>query len=215
MKKRYFWTGTGLILILIALVLIVRQVRVVPSSAVSSGNLKVKGPQNALVHLVVYSDFQCPACKLAAVPLEELRNQFADSVRMEFRHYPLERPHQWALTAATFAECAAEQNKFWEFHDRLFEQQETWSRSPDPLSIFAGMVQELPLNTQQFESCMQNPKTLAQIQKERGLGSKQGVQSTPTMFINGNILIGSVQLKEKGPAIIAEELNKKRKSLSF
>ena len=213
--KRYFWTGTVLVLIVVAAVLSARTLRGVHSSASPSfENLKIKGPKNAPVHLVVYSDFQCPACKLAVAPIEALRNQFGDSLKIEFRHYPLERPHKWALTAASFAQCTAEQNKFWEFHNRLFEAQEIWPTSPDPVAFFAGIIQELGLNIQQFESCIQNPATMTQVRKEQSLGNKQGVQSTPTIFINGQMLVGSVQLKEKGPGIIAEEL-KKTKRFSF
>jgi len=211
MKKRYFWTGTGLVLIVIAAVLSVKTLRGVSSSTPTFDNLKIKGPKNAPVHLVVYSDFQCPACKLAVKPIEDLRDQFGDSLKIEFRHYPLERPHKWALMAASFAQCAAEQNKFWEFHDRLFKAQETWSTSPDPVAFFAEIVQDLGLNTQQFESCIQNPATLAQVRKEQSLGNKQGVQSTPTIFINGQMLLGSIQLKEKGPGIITKELEKTKR----
>ncbi len=213
MNKRYVFTASGLIFVLIILVVSVRHIRGTASLTQASENLKVKGPKDAPIHIVIYSDFQCPACKAAKAPLEDLRNQFVDSVNVEFRHYPLQRPHKWALAAATFAQCAAEQNKFWELHDRLFENQEIWSSSLDPLSLFAGMVQELGLDAQQFESCIRNPETLTQIQKEYSLGSKQGVQSTPTIFINGQMLIGAVQLKEKGPSIIIEELKKNHKSV--
>lgn len=211
MAKRYFITGSGLVIFLIVLVLFVRLMRGTASIAPYE-NIKIKGPQNAPVHLIVYSDFQCPACKHAVAPIEELRKQFEGSLKVEFRHFPLERPHKWALTAATFAQCAAEQNKFWEFHDLLFENQDIWSKALEPLPIFAGMIQQLGLNTEQIEACIQNPGTLALIHKEYSLGSKQSVQSTPTIFINGQALIGALQLKEKGPRIVLEELKKNRKT---
>lgn len=208
MAKRYLITGSGLIIFLVILVMSVRLLRGTASVAPYE-NLKIKGPQNAPIHLIVYSDFQCPACKHAVEPTEELRKQFQDSLKVEFRHFPLERPHKWALTAASFAQCAAEQNKFWEFHDLLFKNQDTWSKMADPLPIFAGMIQELGLNTEQLESCIKNPDTLSLIRKEYSLGSKQSVQSTPTIFINGQALVGALQLKEKGLGIILEELKKK------
>lgn len=212
MNKRYLLTGSGLILILVVLVFSARYVLGTGTTAsVAPDNSKVKGPQNAPVRLIVYSDFQCPACKNAVVPIEELRNQFSDSVQIEFRHYPLERPHKWALTAALFAQCAAEQDKFWPFHDRLYETQETWSASADPLPFFAGLVRETGLDAQEFEACVQDPETLKQVRKEYSMGSKQGVQSTPTIFINGQMLVGSIQLKEKGPEMIAGELKKNQK----
>ncbi len=207
--KKYFLVGSGLIIVLVSLVISVRHVRGTASIS-EAANLKMKGPQNAPVQLVIYSDFQCPACKNAVAPLEEIRSQFAQDLKIEFRHFPLERPHRWTLVAATFAQCAAEQNKFWQFHDLLFQNQATWSASTDPLPIFASYVQETGLNTKKFESCVQNPEILKQIRKEYSLGSKQGVQSTPTIFINGQMLVGSAQLKEKGPAIITEELKKQK-----
>lgn len=210
MAKRYLLTGSGLIIFLVISVMSVRLVRGT-ASITPYENLKIKGPQNAPVHLIVYSDFQCPACKHAVAPIEELRKQFGDSIKIEFRHFPLERPHKWTLTAASFAQCAAEQNKFWEFHDLLFNHQDTWSKTADPLPLFAGMIQELSLNTEQLESCIQNPDTITLIRKEYSLGSKQGVQSTPTFFINGQVLVGALQLKEKGAGIILEELKKNPK----
>ena len=141
-------------------------------------------------------------------PIEKSRKQFIDQLKIEFRHFPLERPHRWTLTAATFAQCAAEQNKFWQFHDLLFQNQATWSASEDPLPFFASYVHGVGLDTQKFETCVQDPQTVRQIHKEYSMGSKQGVQSTPTFFINGQMLVGSLQLKEKGPGIITEEIKK-------
>ncbi len=207
MKKRHFFTGCILVIFLVCLVSFVRYTKGT-SSAGASDNLKVKGAANAPVTMVLYSDFQCPACKHALPPIEELRAQFPSTLKIEFRHYPLERPHKWALMAATFAQCAAEQGKFWEFHDKLYASQEIWSAVGDALPIFAGLVQEVGLDSQRLESCIQNPETLKQIQKERSLGTKQGVESTPTIFINGHMLVGALQLREKGAGIITEELKK-------
>lgn len=205
--KRYFLTGTTIVSLLIGLVSAVRfttGTSVLPSDA----NPKAKGPKDAPIQLVEYSDFQCPACKLALEPVEELRNQFPNVMRVEFRHYPLSGVHRWALMAATFSECAAEQGKFWEFHDRLFKEQETWSHAPNAAPLLVGYAQEINLDRRKLESCMENTKAADRIRGEYGSGSKQGVESTPTFFLNGHILVGSIQLKEKAPALIAEELKK-------
>lgn len=207
MKLKPLWTGLAIVLVLMALVFSVRHFRTKPASN-PFPNDKTKGPVNAPIHLVVYSDFQCPACKLGLVAVEELEKQFKDRIRVEFRHYPLTRAHKWALTAAHFAECAGKQKKFWEFHDLLLKNQDAWSRLSDPLPTFSGWVRDLNLDVSAFEACVQDPETSKQIQKEYDLGTKQDVKSTPTFFMNGQILVGSVQLKEKGPAIIAEELKK-------
>lgn len=119
-RKRYLLTAVGIIF---ALVSLVTAVRLTHRGAAASNfeNVKIKGPQGAPIQMVVYSDFQCPACFSAVEPVEALRKEFAGVMQVEFRHFPLERTHAWALVAAGFAECAAKQGKFWEFHDRLFQ----------------------------------------------------------------------------------------------
>ena len=207
-SKRYFLTGSGLVVFCVLLVFSARFLQGGEAS-LSDHNLKVKGLETAPVHIIVYSDFQCPACRTALEPVEELRKEFSDSVQLEFRHFPLERPHRWALTAASFAECAAEQGKFWEFHDRVYSEQPAWSVSPDVISIFARYSAELGLDPQRLSDCLGDPKTLAEIRKERSSGERKGIQSTPTIFINDHMLVGTLQVKEKGRAVILEELGKK------
>ena len=206
-RKKRFITAIIVIFVLAAAVVSARFVTG-GTLAIHHPNLKYKGPKDAPVHLIIYSDFQCPACRNAIGVVEGIRNQFPHDLKIEFRHFPLEQTHVWAVLAATFAECAAEQNKFWAFHDQVYLNQDLWSRSTDPLPIFASYVKELNLDTQQFEACVQNPETLSKIRREHALGVKQGVQSTPTILINNRILVGSLQLKEQGPSIITEELNK-------
>lgn len=208
LSKRYFVTGTCLTVFLVGLVLIARFLQG-DEVSLASQNLKAKGSESAPIHLVVYSDFQCPACRAALEPVEALRREFAGSIRLEFRHFPLERPHPWALTAASFAECAAQQGKFWEYHDRLYAEQSVWSVSPDAISMFARYAQELNLNPEELSNCLGNSKTIVSIRKERTSGEKKGVQSTPTVFINDQVMVGGLQVKEKGRNIIVEELAKK------
>ena len=206
-RKRYVLTGGGLILFLVSLVTAVRFAGGT-IGALNSPNFKVKGAKDAPVHLVVYSDFQCPACQTAVQPVEELRNEFSEAMEIEFRHFPLERSHRWAMIAARFAECAAAQGKFWEFHDRLFLEQTTWAQSENAISIFAGYVQELQLDRKKITECLESSKTIARVRREHSIGSKQGVQSTPTIFINSHMLVGSLQLKTNGRNIVLEELKR-------
>lgn len=207
-KKRYAFTGVTLLIVLVACVTVTRLARGTFSQE-HFENVKIKGPQDAPIHMVVYSDFQCPACRISLAPIEELRSQFSDVVQVEFRHFPLERAHRWTLIAASFAECAAEQGKFWEFHDRMFLEQPMWSKSEDALPVFANYAQELSLNRQTLEQCLENPKTFEKIRREHSMGARQNVQSTPTIFINGHPLVGGLQLKTKGREVILEELKKR------
>ena len=206
-RKRYFLTGFAIVTALVAIVIFARFGR---GTFGTSGlhNVKVKGQIGAPIHLVVYSDFQCPACKGAIEPLEELYKEFSRRMQFEFRHFPLERPHKWAMTAATFAECAAKQGKFWEFHDRLYQDQATWSVLDDAVPYFARAALELKLDREQLEQCLIDPKTLGEVERERSIGVKQEVHSTPTFFINGHVLVGSVQLRAEGKNIVLEELKK-------
>ena len=205
--KRYTLTASGIVFALIFLVVAVRVVhRVMPSSHLKS--IKAKGPENAPIRMVVYSDFQCPACRSAIEPAEELRNEFADVMQVEFRHFPLEHAHAWAMVAAGFAECAAKQGKFWEYHDQLYKEQEIWSHAQEPLNFFVRYSKELGLNSAKMEQCLEDPKTLNQIRSERTRGEKQGVQSTPTYFLNGRPLVGALQLKTYGKTTVVEELKK-------
>ena len=205
--KRYIFTGIALAVFLVALVFGVRLIHGTPSNE-HYENIKIKGPDHAPIRMVVYSDFQCPACRMALASIEELRSEFSNVIRVEFRHFPLERAHRWTVVAASFAECAAEQGKFWEFHDRMFLEQPTWSKIEDPLPIFANYSQELNLNRQVLEQCLENPKTLEKIRREHSMGVKQNVQSTPTIFINGHPLVGGLQLKAQGREVVLEELKK-------
>ena len=204
-QRKYFFTGALMVFALAGMVVSVRHFRP-PISKSGSDNLKVKGPDHAPIHMVVYSDFQCPACRSAREPIEALRNQFSDAIRLEFRHYPLERNHRWAAVAAGFAECAAQQGKFWEFHDRLFQEQATWSASNEAVLFFAETAQGLQLDRGKLEICLKNPETISRIRRERSMGERQKVQSTPTIFINDRILVGAGQLKEQGSLIVEEEL---------
>lgn len=204
--KRYLLTAIALTLVLTCSVFAFRFAR--STAYANLQNLKVKGPKNAPIHVIVYSDFQCPACRLALEPLEELRNQFPDVMQIEFRHFPLVQAHRWALAAASFAECAAEQGKFWEFHNRLYSEQLTWSKSEDAPVFFADYVQELNLDRKALEQCIENPKTLTKIQRERSTGDKLKVESTPTIFINGHTVVGALQLKTNGTTLVLNELKR-------
>lgn len=207
LRKRYVLTAGGIVFLLISLVTTVRFI-IGSSAFVSYENAKTKGSKSAPIHLVEYSDFQCPACRFALASIEELRNQFPGVIQIEYRYFPLEHAHRWALLAATFAECATEEGKFWEFHDKLFLEQDVWSKSEDVLPLFAQYTQELGLKRTNLEACLASPKALAKVKREHSMGVKQGVQSTPTIFINDRAFVGTVQLKTQGSAFVIEELKK-------
>src|SRR5690606_25330975 len=102
------------------------------------------------VKLVVYADFQCPACATEHAILAEAWDRISSRVQMVFRHYPLSTSHPHAWEAATFAEAAARQGRFWEMYDLLFLNQTYWSTLGDVTGEFEGYAEQLELNLEQL-----------------------------------------------------------------
>ncbi len=151
--------------------------------AVVSGDGPVKGSPDAPVTIIEFSDFQCPYCAKAVVgsqaALPQVYEQYikAGKVKLVFRNYPLPF-HENAQKAAEAASCAAEQNKFWEYHDKLFANQT--ALSVDNLKQYA---KNFGLDTNKFNDCLDSGKTTAQVQKEMTDGASYGVSGTPSFFV--------------------------------
>lgn len=150
----------------------------------------VKGNPDAVVVLEEFSDFQCPSCKAAFPFVTEVLEQYGEKVRFEYKHFPIERIHPYALQASMAAEAAGQQDKFYEFHDLLFENQEEWSRSNTPNVLFQQYAEELGLDVDQFKrqanASVFRDKARAQMVE----GRDRGVTGTPTFFLNGEIMRG-------------------------
>ena len=140
----------------------------------------VQGPADAPVTLVEYGDYQCPYCGSAHLMLQEIQRRLGDQLRFVFRNFPLTESHPYALQAAEAAEAAAEQGKFWEMHDYLFEHQKRLDR--DHLLQYAGT---LGLDTERFRRALDSEAELPRIRDDYRSGEESGVQGTPTFFING------------------------------
>lgn len=154
----------------------------------------------ALVTVVEFADFQCPACASAQPLVKQLMKDYSASVNFVFRHFPLPQ-HQNAIAAALAAEAAGEQGKFWEMQDLLFENQSEWSESDHPTEIFNKYAQELGINNN-FTKAVDDQKLKDKILRDQNDGHSLGVNSTPTFFVNGKKIDNYSQLKE----IIEEEL---------
>lgn len=166
-----------------------------------------KGPAEASVIIVEYSDFQCPACRAAVAPLKEIIKLYDGKVLFTFKHYPLEQVHQWARLAAKSADCAGRQGKFWEFHDILYEKQAEWSGEDGSVKI-AAYAKALKLDETAFTACVADPATDALVSREAQEGEDRWVGSTPTFFINGKRFVGARQLAMLGPSWIDKLLKK-------
>ncbi len=165
-----------------------------PTTAASADNDAIKGDANAPITIIEFSDFQCPFCsKFYTQTLAQLEKDYIDTgkVKLVFRDFPLSF-HPNAQKASEAAECAKEQNKFWEMHDTLFEKQGEWSSmdAAGAAAKFKGYAKTLSL-TSAFDSCLDTGKTAAEVQKDFTDGSGYGVSGTPTFFINGVKLVGA------------------------
>ncbi len=146
---------------------------------------KVKGNPEAEVVLSEYSDFQCPACAAFQPVLNDVMEQYGDQLRLEYNHFPLISIHRNAEQAARASEAAGVQGQFWEFHDLLFERQQTWSQSINPRTVFIGYAEELGLNVEQFTRDLDNRNIREAVQNEMRAGRELSITGTPTFFLNG------------------------------
>jgi protein-disulfide isomerase len=161
-----------------------------------------KGPANAPVTIVEFSDFQCPFCSRVNPTLEQVMAKYGDKVRVVFRQYPLSF-HQHAQKAAEASLCAHEQGKFWQMHDEMFKNQQ--ALAVDQLKTTAA---GLGLNAETFNTCLDSGKYAAQVKADFEAGSAAGVSGTPAMFINGRFINGAVPL-EQITKVIDDELKRK------
>ncbi|MBI4139147.1 thioredoxin domain-containing protein [Candidatus Uhrbacteria bacterium] len=141
------------------------------------------GPGEATLVVRVFGDFQCPACKAAEAGFRYAKNTYGDKVRFVWNDFPLQSIHQNAFAAANAARCAEAQGKFWEYHDRLYDDQSGWSELPSPQQAFVGYAEALGLDKGAFESCVAERKYQSKINDDLTEGSQNGVNATPTFFI--------------------------------
>ncbi len=148
----------------------------------------IRGGSNAPVTLEEYGDYQCPPCGALSPELRKVEAQYGQRLRFVFRQYPLTQAHPHALVAAHAAEAAGLQNRFWEMHDRLYENQSKWSAEVDPRPLFINYARDIGLDVDRFISDMNGPQVSARVTSDRMRGSSMGVTGTPTLFINGRMM---------------------------
>lgn len=146
-----------------------------------------RGPEDAKITIVEYSDFQCPYCSGLAPVLDELQEAYPDDIQVVFRHFPLDSIHDKALLSAQAAEAAGLQGKFWEMHDLLFARYEEWT--PMDTGEFTSWlsetaVSELGLDQAQFEADLTSTEIVELAEKAWQDGQALGLPGTPFVIIN-------------------------------
>jgi len=164
----------------------------------------ILGAANAPVTLIEFSDFQCPFCARVMPTLKKVKDTYGDRVRIVWKDFPLTSIHPQAFKAAEAGQCAREQGKFWELHDRLFANQQ--ALQPEALKEHAAAV---GLDLAKFNACFDASKYGERVQQQMSAGAELGVGSTPSIFINGRLVSGA-QPYEVFTAIIDEELARAR-----
>jgi len=140
------------------------------------------------VKLVVYADFQCPACANEHMLLAQAWNSISDRTQMVFRHYPLSGTHPHAWRAATYAEAAGRQGKFWEMYDLLFINQAYWSGLSEVDTEFEGYLTQLGLDLDQARADLEDEALIEKIRSDQRSGTRSGVRGTPTLFVDGRLV---------------------------
>lgn len=143
-----------------------------------------KGQKN--VTLMEYGDYQCPICGAYYLPLKEVYAQFQNDIYFQFRNLPLVQIHPNAFAAARAAEAAGMQNKYWEMHDKLYDNQTVWSTSTSPSSFFESYAKQLNLNLDQFKKDYASAKVNDAINADIAEFDKtKQPHATPTFFLDG------------------------------
>ncbi len=176
-----------------------------PRADISYDPARIKGTPEAPVMIIEFSDFSCPFCRQAESTLKLLADKYQGKVTLAYRDFPLRERHPQAQLAAEAARCAAEQSRFWEYHDLLFENSNRQTRED-----LLEMARKIVLEEKRFVSCMDSGKYRQQIEQDVQDATRIGVSVTPCFFINGIFLAGALPASafEK---IIDEELDASQK----
>src|SRR6266852_335221 len=149
----------------------------------------IRGNPNAPVTLEEFGDFECPTCGMYAVELKKIEAEFGNRLRVIFREYPLyPTPHKHALIAAQAAEAAGLQGRFWEMHDKLYENQKAWSEATDVMPMFIDYARQIGLDTDRFGRELNGEIVAARIFQDGIRAHAHGVTITPAFFVNGKAL---------------------------
>lgn len=163
----------------------------------------VRGNNNNPVSIVVYADFQCPACATEHEDMTRVWPEIRDKAFLVFRHFPITTSHPHSWTASLYAEAAGRQGRFWEMHDYLFATQQIWASLQDAEGQFDAYALELNLDLDQLHEDMAREEVIAKLRGDQRGGSAAGVRGTPAVFVNGRQLARPSQ--ERIREVVEEE----------
>jgi len=151
--------------------------------ALPLGRSPSKGPENAAITIVEFSDYQCPYCAKSEPLVASFLDAYPKETRVVFKHFPLTSIHPHAMPAALAAAAAQKQGKFWEMHELLFANQRNLGAAE-----LTEHARKIGLDMAKFEADMKSPEVSAAVQEDMKLAQSVGVRGTPTIFVNGKLL---------------------------
>lgn len=147
----------------------------------------ILGPENAVITIIQFADFECPFCaEWQSEVWPEIVKTFPDQVRLVFRDFPLYGMHPNAESAAEAANCASEQNEYWEYHDKLFEAENGLG-----MSALKQYAKDVGIDVEQFTECMESNRFINEVKADYDFATGIGISSVPTFFINGIPIVGA------------------------
>jgi protein-disulfide isomerase len=142
------------------------------------------GAANAPVRIEEFGDFECPPCGMFHPILKQMHKEFGDKLHITFREFPLAN-HDHAIPAASAAEAAGMQGKFWEMHALIFENQNQWKQQYDSRANFEGYAKQIGLDVERYKRDVNSDRVEQRIFLDGKRARSMGVNSTPTVFLNG------------------------------
>lgn len=155
---------------------------------------RTKGNPDAPLQILEFVDFQCPECAKAAKLLKRYMEDYPAGIFLAVKYYPLGELN--SMPGAVYGECAARQGKFWPMHDLLFDRLPQWRTLKDVRPFFNVIAKDVGLDIKELDHCLADDDVPSVIAAERITGESHFVRSTPTYFINGDIVVGVDALRE-------------------
>lgn len=211
MNLRFVAIIAAIIIGFVGLVVLNRDKTDAPGGAANGdqGTNHTVGAGNKGVTLVEFGDLECPACKSYHPMVQQIKEEYGDDITFQFKHFPLVQIHRHAMFAARSAEAAGKQGKFWEIHDLMFENQDTWRGMQDPTSVFEGYASQLELNMDQYKADVADPNIVKPINADVKEAQALGATSTPTFVLDGKRLEKNPTSYDEFKALIDEAIKAK------
>jgi protein-disulfide isomerase len=188
-----------------------KQNSIPPNAPQGASPPNLAGSPTALVTLEEFADFQCGSCAAAHPIMNEIKSMYGSRIKFIFRHYPLSiSAHDKAYDAAVAAEAAGLQNpnKFWDMQNQLFLNQQAWTTAPTYKQIWKGYAEKIGLDVPKWETDMAGIAAKGRVDADKARGTAAGVNSTPTLYINGMAVPYSEMTVPKLKVIIDAEIQK-------